>query len=89
MSYEKLYRHCLENTNKRELVDKIIYDAKYFIKKDKEIERLNKENIDLKYKIKKLIKYGYGTDMTLGEFKEFYKLGTGKDYDPKKCPEVK
>ena len=48
MSYEKEYRHCLENTNKRELVDKIIYDEKEFIKKDKEIERLNKENQQLK-----------------------------------------
>lgn len=48
MSYEKEYRHCLENTNKRELVDKIIYDEKEFIKKDKEIERLNKENKQLK-----------------------------------------
>ena len=44
MSYEKEYRHCLENTNKRELVDKIIYDEKEFIKKDIEIYRLNKEN---------------------------------------------
>ena len=33
-SYEKEYRHCLENSNKMELVDKIIYD-------EKEIERLN------------------------------------------------
>lgn len=41
LSYEKEYRHCLENTNKRELVDKIIYDEKEFIKKDKEIARLN------------------------------------------------
>ena len=42
----------------------------------------------LENKIKELIKYGFDTDMSLGEFKEFYKLGTGKDYDPKKCPEV-
>ena len=52
------------------------------------IEQLQQENQELKDKIKELIKYGYGTDMSLGEFKEFYKLGTGKDYDPKKCPEV-
>ena len=51
MSYEKEYRHCLENTNKRELVDKIIYDEKEFIKKDKEIERLKEENGKLKEKI--------------------------------------
>ena len=63
MSYEKEYRHCLENTNKRELVDKIIYDEKEFIKKDKEIERLNKENEKLKekiYKARKMIFDNYG-----------------------------
>ena len=53
-----------------------------------ERDELQQENQELKNKIKKLIKYGYGTNMTLGEFKEFYKLATGKDYDPKKCPEV-
>lgn len=52
------------------------------------IKDLQKENQELKNKIKELVKYGFGTDMSLGEFKEFYKLGTGKDYDPKKCPEV-
>ena len=52
------------------------------------IEQLQQENKQLKNKIKELVKYGFGTDMSLGEFKEFYKLGTGKDYDPKKCPEV-
>lgn len=51
-------------------------------------DKLEKENKQLKNKIKELVKYGFGTDMSLGEFKEFYKLGTGKDYDPKKCPEV-
>ena len=35
-SYEKEYRHCLENSNKMELVDKIIYD-------EKEIERLKEQ----------------------------------------------
>ena len=50
---------------------------------------VTRDNEQLKNKIKELVKYGYGTDMSLGEFKEFYKLGTGKDYDPKKCPEVK
>ena len=49
---------------------------------------VTRDNEQLKNKIKELVKYGYGTDMSLGEFKEFYKLGTGKDYDPKKCPEV-
>ena len=58
-----------------EIVDSIFYS-------------FEQENQELKNKIKKLIKYGYGTNMTLGEFKEFYKLATGKDYDPKKCPEV-
>ena len=57
MSYEKEYRHCLENTNKRELVDKIIYDEKEFIKKDKEIERLNKENKQPKDNWNKLNEY--------------------------------
>ena len=52
------------------------------------IKQLQQENKQLKNKIKELVKYGFGTDMSLGEFKEFYKLGTGKDYDPKKCPEV-
>lgn len=52
------------------------------------IRELQQENKQLKNKIKELVKYGFGTDMSLGEFKEFYKLGTGKDYDPKKCPEV-
>ena len=63
MSYEKEYRHCLENTNKRELVDKITYDEKEFIKKDKEIERLNKENEKIKekiYKARKMIFDNYG-----------------------------
>ena len=55
----------------------------------KYIDELLQENKQLKNKIKELVKYGFGTDMSLGEFKEFYKLGTGKDYDPKKCPEVK
>jgi hypothetical protein len=41
LSYEKEYRHCLENSNKRELVDKIIYDTKIFIKKDKDIKELH------------------------------------------------
>ena len=54
----------------------------------KYINELLQENKQLKNKIKELVKYGFGTDMSLGEFKEFYKLGTGKDYDPKKCPEV-
>ena len=49
---------------------------------------VTRDNEQLKNKIKELVKYGCGTDMSLGEFKEFYKLGTGKDYDPKKCPEV-
>ena len=53
-----------------------------------ERDELQQENQELKDKIKELIKYGYGTDMSLGEFKEFYKLGTGKDYNPNKCPEV-
>ena len=53
-----------------------------------EIENLQQENKQLKNKIKELIKYGYGTDMSIGEFKGFYKLATGKDYDPKECPEV-
>ena len=57
MSYEKEYRHCLENTNKRELVDKIIYDEKEFIKKDIEIYRLNKENKQLKDNWNKLKEY--------------------------------
>ena len=56
MSYEKEYRHCLENTNKRELVDKIIYDEKEFIKKDIEIYRLNKENQKYKEVIDKIRK---------------------------------
>ena len=54
----------------------------------KYIDELLQENKQLKNKIKELVKYGFGTDMSLGEFKEFYKLGTGKDYDPKKSPEV-
>ena len=49
---------------------------------------VTRDNKQLKNKIKELVKYGFGTNMSLGEFKEFYKLGTGKDYDPKKCPEV-
>ena len=53
-----------------------------------ERDELQQENQELKDKIKELIKYGYDTDMSLGEFKEFYKLGTGKDYNPNKCPEV-
>lgn len=53
------------------------------------IEIVQQENKELKNKIKELIKYGYGTDMSLGEFKGFYKLATGKNYDPKNCPEVK
>lgn len=64
MSYEKEYRHCLENTNKRELVDKIIYDEKEFIKKDKEIERLNKENKQLKVQIEE---YQKALDETMSE----------------------
>ena len=69
---------------------------KYQLEKLKEIEEehkringeLREENKQLKDKIKELIKYGYGTDMSIGEFKGFYKLATGKDYDPKECPEV-
>ena len=53
-----------------------------------EIADLVQKNQELNNKIKELVKYAYGTDMSLGEFKEFYKLATGKDYDPKKCPEV-
>ena len=52
LSYEKEYRHCLENSNKRELVDKIIYDTKIFIKKDKDIKELHN-------KIDKIKKYMY------------------------------
>ena len=63
-----------------------IFDKIHALKTEK--EQLQQENKQLKNKIKELVKYGFGTDMSLGEFKEFYKLGTGKDYDPKKCPEV-
>ena len=49
----------------------------------KYIDELLQENKQLKNKIKELVKYGFGTDMSLREFKEFYKLGRGKDYDPK------
>lgn len=38
-SYEKEYRHCLENSNKMELVDKIIYD-------EKEIGKLTAESTE-------------------------------------------
>lgn len=48
-----------------------------------------KEIQELKEKVKELVKYAYGTEMSLGEFKEFYKLATGKEYEPKKCLEVK
>ena len=70
----------LELLDERKIKELLDYKKGYF--------DLEQENQELKNKIKKLIKYGYGTNMTLGEFKEFYKLATGKDYDPKKCPEV-
>ena len=60
--------------HKRHINTKILLDY---------ITNLQQENQQLKNKIKELVKYGFGTDMSLGEFKEFYKLGTGKDYDPK------
>ena len=72
----KILKENAENNDK--VVDKVNWENML----------LKKENKQLKNKIKELVKYGYGTDMSLGEFKEFYKLGTGKDYDPKKCPEV-
>ena len=53
-----------------------------------ELEQLQQENQELKNKIKELVKYGFGTDMSLGEFKGFYKLATGKDYEPNNCLEV-
>ena len=68
--------------------EEVIYPSMVIRSQAETIELLEKENKQLKNKIKELVKYGFGTDMSLGEFKEFYKLGTGKDYDPKKCPEV-
>ena len=68
--------------------EEVIYPSMVIRSQAEAIELLEKENKQLKNKIKELVKYGFGTDMSLGEFKEFYKLGTGKDYDPKKCPEV-
>ena len=73
---------CIELSDISEYEDNDSCKAKYTIM------QLQQENKELKNKIKELVKYGFGTDMSLEEFKEFYKLGTGKDYDSKKCPEV-
>ena len=73
------------NKEQRDLITRLLNEMD---RADNYIKKLLQENTQLKNKIKELVKYGFGTDMSLGEFKEFYKLGTGKDYDPKKCPEV-
>ena len=52
------------------------------------IKELQQEDQELNNKINELVKYAFGTDMSLGEFKGFYKLATGKDYDPNNCLEV-
>lgn len=52
------------------------------------IKELQQENQEVNNKIKELVKYAFGTDISLGEFKGFYKLATGKDYDPNNCLEV-
>ena len=86
---DEILEHLTEGEG-RSFLGRSMYDAIF----DKihalktENEQLKQENAQLKDKIKKLVKYGFGTDMSLGEFKEFYKLGTGKDYNPNKCPEV-
>ena len=43
---EKEYRHCLENSNKRELVDKIIYQEKQILEMSKDIKHLRDELLD-------------------------------------------
>ena len=75
--------------------EEVIYPSMVIRSQAEAIELLEKENKKykeviekLENKIKELIKYELGTDISLREFKEFYKLATGKDYDPKKCPEV-
>lgn len=40
LTYEKELRHCLENTNKRELVDKIIQQERTQINQEIELKQL-------------------------------------------------
>ena len=72
---DEILEHLTEGEG-RGFLGRSMYDAIF----DK-IHTLKTENEQLKDKIKELVKYGFGTDMSLGEFKEFYKLGTGKDYE--------
>ena len=52
--YEKEYRHCLENSNKSELVDKIIYQEKIINGMSKDIKQLRDELLDCELQNTKL-----------------------------------
>ena len=54
LCYEKEYRHCLENSNKSELVDKIIYQDKILNEMGKDIKQLRDELLDYELQNKKL-----------------------------------
>ena len=40
-----------------------------------------RENQELRAKIEKLVKCAYSTEMSLEEFKAFYKVATGEEYN--------
>ncbi len=54
LCYEKEYRHCLENSNKSELVDKIIYQDKIINEMGKDIKQLRDELLDYELQNTKL-----------------------------------
>lgn len=54
LCYEKEYRHCLENSNKSELVDKIIHQDKIINEMGKDIKQLRDELLDYELQNKRL-----------------------------------
>ena len=66
------------------ILDYLDWNVMKVVEIDPKYIRLKEENQKLKTKIKELVKHAFVSEMTLGEFKVFYKLATGKEYDPSK-----
>lgn len=74
------YIKSLQEENKElnrivELYGKSLYNA--------DLTHYKEENQKLVKVIDELVKFAYGTEMSLGEFKGLFKIATGKDFIPK------